>query len=133
MNFLKMLGEEVSAWSSISVHPHRFGGKEFLFGSAEVGHVHEGGIIDIPFPRAVRNALLTAGLAEQHHWVPNSGVDYFPRAQRRRPQPRSLADAAFLPALRAEDGERSSRTAGAGKCGTQFEPGVQVSARKVYT
>lgn len=77
MNFLKMLEEEVSAWPSITVHPHRFGGKEFLFGSAEVGHVHEGGIVDIPFPRAVRNALLAAGLAEQHHWVPNSGWTTF--------------------------------------------------------
>jgi hypothetical protein len=35
--------------------------------------MHEGGIVDIPFPRAVRNALLAAGLAEQHRWVPNSG------------------------------------------------------------
>jgi Family of unknown function (DUF5519) len=73
MEYLRKLEEEVSAWPSISVHPHRFGGKEFLFGSAEVGHMHEGGIVDIPFPRAVRNALLAAGLAEQHHWVPNSG------------------------------------------------------------
>jgi len=71
--YLRKLEEEVSAWPRISVHPHRFGGKEFLFGSAEVGHMHEGGIVDIPFPRAVRNALLAAGLAEQHHWVPNSG------------------------------------------------------------
>jgi hypothetical protein len=73
MNFLRQLEVEVSAWPNISVHPHRFGGKEFLFGSAEVGHMHEGGIVDIPFPHAVRNALLAAGLAEQHHWVPNSG------------------------------------------------------------
>jgi len=65
--YLRKLEEEVSAWPRISVHPHRFGGKEFLFGSAEVGHMHEGGIVDIPFPRAVRNALLAAGLAEQHH------------------------------------------------------------------
>jgi hypothetical protein len=77
MNLLKMLEEEVSAWPNVSVHPHRFGGKEFLFGSAEVGHMHEGGIVDIPFPRAVRNALLAAGLAEQHHWVPNSGWTTF--------------------------------------------------------
>ena len=58
---------------NVSVHSHRFGGKEFLFGSAEIGHMHKGGIVDIPFPRAVRNALLAAGLAEQHRWVPNSG------------------------------------------------------------
>ncbi len=74
MKHLKKLEDEISAWPRISVHPHRFGGKEFLFGSgAEVGHIHTGGIADIPFPRAVRNALLAAGLAEQHHWVPNSG------------------------------------------------------------
>jgi hypothetical protein len=73
MKHLRRLEEEVSAWPSISVHQHRFGGKEFLIGSAEVGHMHEDGIVDIPFPRAVRNALLAAGLAEQHHWVPNSG------------------------------------------------------------
>ena len=76
-NFLKMLEDEVSGWDNISVHTHRFGGREFLFGKAEVGHMHEGGIVDIPFPRAVRNALLAAGLAEQHHWVPNSGWTTF--------------------------------------------------------
>jgi hypothetical protein len=46
---------------------------EFQFGDAEVGHVHTNGIVDIPFPRLVRDALLADGLAEEHHWVPNSG------------------------------------------------------------
>jgi hypothetical protein len=73
MNSLKKLEEEVGSWANISVHPHRFGGREFLFGAAEVGHVHAGGIVDIPFPRSVRDALLADGLAEEHHWVPNSG------------------------------------------------------------
>jgi hypothetical protein len=73
MNQLKKPEEEVSAWSNTSVHPHRFGGREFLFGSAEVGHVHAGRVVDIPFPRSVRDALLADGLAEEHHWVPNSG------------------------------------------------------------
>jgi hypothetical protein len=73
MNQMKKLDDEVSAWPSISVHPHRFGGREFRFGSAEVGHVHTGGIVDIPFPRSVRDALLAEGLAEEHGWVPNSG------------------------------------------------------------
>jgi hypothetical protein len=77
MNFLKILEDEVSAWPSITVHPHRFGGREFRFGSAEVGHVHTGGVVDIPFPRAVRNALLASGPAEQHRWVPNSGWTTF--------------------------------------------------------
>jgi hypothetical protein len=73
MNRVDMLKDEVSKWPSVSVHSHRFGGREFRFGSAEVGHVHTGGIVDIPFPRSVRDALLTEGLAEEHRWVPNSG------------------------------------------------------------
>jgi hypothetical protein len=70
---VKKLNEQVSAWQGISVHRHRFGGREFRFGSAEVGHVHESGAVDIPFPRAFRDELLARGLAEQHRWVPNSG------------------------------------------------------------
>jgi hypothetical protein len=73
MKHLKRLEEEVSAWPEISVHAHRFGGRESRFGGAEVGHVHEGGIVDIPFLRSVRDALLVEGLAEEHRWVPNSG------------------------------------------------------------
>ena len=70
---LNKLEHEVSTWSHVSVLPHRFGGREFLFDKAEVGHVHTGGIVDIRFPRSVRDALLADGLAEEHHWVPNSG------------------------------------------------------------
>jgi Family of unknown function (DUF5519) len=77
MQHLKKLEEEVSAWPQISVHQHRFGAKEFRVGSAEVGHVHIGGIVDIPFPRLVRDALVTEGLAEDHRWVPNSGWTTF--------------------------------------------------------
>ncbi len=73
MKHLKKLEEEISTWPQVSVHPHRFGGREFRFGSAEVGHVHAGGIVDIPFPRSLRDALLTERLAEEHRWVPKSG------------------------------------------------------------
>jgi hypothetical protein len=70
---LKKLEQEVSSWEGVSVHPHRFGGREFRFGAAEIGHSHAGGIVDIPFPRSVRDALLDEGLAKEHQWVPSSG------------------------------------------------------------
>jgi hypothetical protein len=73
MTNLKKFEDEISAWPNISQRPHRFGGREFRFGSAEVGHVHAGGIVDIPFPRAIRDVLLAEGLAEEHHWIPDSG------------------------------------------------------------
>lgn len=73
MRHLKTIEDEISTWASVSVHPHRFGGREFRFGNAEIGHVHTGGTVDVPFPRSLRDALLAEGLAEEHHWVPNSG------------------------------------------------------------
>ncbi len=73
MSYFDKLEQEVSSWPDVSVHPHRFGGREFRVGSAEIGHIHRGGVVDIPFPRSVRDALLTEGLAEEHRWVPNSG------------------------------------------------------------
>ena len=90
--------------------------------------MHEGGILDIPFPRAVRNGVLAAGLAEQHHWVPNSGWITF-----RVRNAGDLSNAMWLMRLsyirlRSENGNRSSRDAGAGKCGNEVEPGAQVPA-----
>ena len=73
MKNLEQLEQEVSSWAEISVHPHRFGGREFRFRAAEIGHIHKGGLVDIPFPRSVHDELLKNGLAEEHRWVPNSG------------------------------------------------------------
>jgi hypothetical protein len=39
--------------------------------------VHECGVVDILFPRSIRDALLAEGLAEEHRWVPNSGWAHF--------------------------------------------------------
>jgi hypothetical protein len=73
MDYLKSLEQQVGSWPHVSVRSHRFGGREFRFQSAEIGHVHPGGIVDIPFPRPLRDALVDERLAEEHHWVPNSG------------------------------------------------------------
>lgn len=56
---------------------HRFGGTEFRLGSSELGHIHSDGTLDIPFTRAVRDALLDDNLAEEHRWVPNCGWTTF--------------------------------------------------------
>ena len=64
---------EVMSWVGVTSHPHRFGGKEYRFGSAEIGHLHLGGTLDIPFPRSFHDALLADKLAGEHRWVPNSG------------------------------------------------------------
>ena len=67
------LEETVALWPGVSVHSHRFAGREFRFGKAEIGHIHAFGSVDIPFTRSIRDALLEEKLAEEHRWVPNSG------------------------------------------------------------
>jgi hypothetical protein len=69
----KTLIEEVTGWADVTGHPHRFGGTEFRVGAREIGHVHWFGIVDIPFTVKIRDALIRAGRAEQHHWIPDSG------------------------------------------------------------
>jgi Family of unknown function (DUF5519) len=64
---------EVLSWPEVSAHPHQFAAREYRFGNAEIGHMHSGGTLDIPFPRAIRDALIADGLAQQHRWVPDSG------------------------------------------------------------
>jgi hypothetical protein len=74
MTVIEKFENEVTAWAEVSVHPHRFGGHEFLYRQrAEVGHIHIGGIVDIPFTKPIHNALLRRGMAEDHHFVRNSG------------------------------------------------------------
>ena len=68
MEILSEIERRLLSRPRVSVHPHRFGGREFRFGSAEIGHIHIAGIVDIPFPRTMRDALLDEGLAEEHHW-----------------------------------------------------------------
>ena len=66
MQVLERLESEISHWPHTTSHQHRFGGREFLFGKAEVGHIHLGGVVDIPFTRPIHDALLAEGLVEKH-------------------------------------------------------------------
>lgn len=65
--------QAVLAWAGVSSHPHQFGGTEYRIGNREIGHIHGDHLVDIPFPTAVRNEVVAAGLAEPHHILPNSG------------------------------------------------------------
>lgn len=73
MIYVSRFEEEILKWPNVSAHAHRFGGREFRLGKAEIGHIHIGGILDIPFPKSLHDVLLRDGLAEEHRWVPDSG------------------------------------------------------------
>ena len=57
----------------VTAGPHRFGGTEYRVGRREIGHVHGDALVDIPFPKKVREELVAAGRAERHHILPESG------------------------------------------------------------
>jgi hypothetical protein len=60
-------------WPGVTSQLHRFGGTEYRLGRREIGHVHGDSLVDIPFPKRIRNELVTAGRAEPHHILPESG------------------------------------------------------------
>jgi hypothetical protein len=63
----------LESWPGVESGPHRFGGIEFRLGRRELGHLHGDRWADLPFPKAVRQQLVSAGRAEVHHVLPDSG------------------------------------------------------------
>ena len=61
------------SWPGVTATPHRFGGAEFRLGKRELGHVHDDQLVDIPFPKKIRDELVAAGSVEPHHILPESG------------------------------------------------------------
>ena len=67
------ISEEVTSWPGVTVQPHRFGGVEYVIGRREVGHIHGDQLVDIPFPKKVRDEIVAAGRAQPHHILPETG------------------------------------------------------------
>lgn len=73
LNAQKIITDTLISWEGVSIAPHRFGGIEFRLGTRELGHIHGDHLVDIPFPRKVRNEIVSAGLAKPHHILPDTG------------------------------------------------------------
>ena len=65
--------QQVAAWPGVTIRPHRFGGVEFRVGRRELGHLHGDRLADLPFPVRVREQLVSAGQAQPHHVLPQTG------------------------------------------------------------
>lgn len=63
----------VSEWPGIEVAPHRFNAEEFTLGGREIGHLHDGHLLDIPFAKRIRDILIEEQRAQKHHIYPDSG------------------------------------------------------------
>ncbi|WP_435332930.1 luciferase family protein [Haloarchaeobius sp. TZWWS8] len=71
------LVREVREWPGVRLEAHRYGGTAFLVGSREIGHVHEWGMLDVAYLRALRDALVAEGRTAEHHLLANSGWTTF--------------------------------------------------------
>ena len=69
----KQIIDTLLTWQGIETHPHRFGGTEFRIGKREVGHIHGDSLVDIPFPKKIRDEIVAAKEAEPHHILPETG------------------------------------------------------------
>ena len=67
------ISEAVTSWAGVTAQPHRFGGVEYRIGRREVGHIHGDQLVDIPFPKKVRDEIVAAGRAQPHHILPETG------------------------------------------------------------
>ena len=72
-NAAERIKREVLSWEHTQAYPHRFGGTEFRIGKRELGHIHGDTLLDIPFPKRIRDELVEAGKARAHHVLPESG------------------------------------------------------------
>jgi len=57
----------------VKVLPHRFGGTAYMLDRREIGHTHGNHLVDIPFPKKIRNEIVEKGEADPHHVFPKSG------------------------------------------------------------
>jgi len=93
--------EAVGRWENVEIAPHRFGGKEFRVGRRELGHIHGDRLVDIPFPKRVRDEIVAAREAEPHHILPKSGwVSLFLRNEEDVDRAIRLLERSFQLALR---------------------------------
>jgi len=68
-----LITEAITAWAGVTVQRHRFGGVEYMIGKREIGHIHGDHLVDIPFPKKVRDEIVTAVRAQPHHILPETG------------------------------------------------------------
>ena len=69
----ELITKAVMSWAGVSTNPHRFGGVEYVIGKREIGHIHGDQLVDIPFPKKVRDEIVAEGRAQPHHILPETG------------------------------------------------------------
>lgn len=80
---IELLETTVSAWPSVNVSIHKYGGRQFNVNQKEIGHVHSNGVLDLIFDRTTKDAVLRSCAANDHHVFKNSGwISFYIRSEK---------------------------------------------------
>jgi hypothetical protein len=67
------LAETVRDWKGAALVPHRTHAVDLHVGDRPFGRLHPTGVVDIPFPAPIREALADEGLISDARYVPSAG------------------------------------------------------------
>ena len=70
---LTTIEREVKSWPGVTTGDTGRGGLQFSYGKVELGHLHGFSFADLPFPKRVRDELISRGRASVHPPLPDSG------------------------------------------------------------
>lgn len=73
LDWMDNICAEIQQWPGITSHPHKYGGIQFDLKHKELGHIHGNGLLDMPFSRQMKTALMQEGYVEEHHIFKNTG------------------------------------------------------------
>jgi Family of unknown function (DUF5519) len=81
---LASIERELLDWPGVSKEAHGGGYRVppatvYRFGRRQIGHIHDTGVADLTFPRAVHDELISDGLAEPHRGGFPAVVSYYIR------------------------------------------------------
>ena len=106
--------QEMSRWTAVSVHSHRFAGLKFRRG-AEIGHIHPDGIVPTHFPRSTGNALLFARPCRGTPLATQPRLDHVSNAHRTKFRACFVVHKALIRALQTQNRDRAAHLLGTGK------------------
>ena len=73
LQWIDEIESEILNWEGVNVRMHKFGGLQFDYKKAEIGHLHSNGLMDISFSRVMKQKLIDEGRVSSHHVFNNTG------------------------------------------------------------
>ncbi|MEO3408224.1 luciferase family protein [Mucilaginibacter sp. CAU 1740] len=73
LDWMDKIEAAVITWPQAIATTHKYGGLQFNYINAEIGHIHGNGLLDMPLSRKVKAELMADGRIEDHHTFKNTG------------------------------------------------------------